>query len=99
MRFHQLVQQLVLGLVLRVVLALAEDVVADGLPQLFQRLEIAQILGELVVQLRQFLAPHGLDRGAKLHRASGQRLALVVLRIGDLEVAFLFRRQPRADSR
>ena len=51
-RVHQLVDDLVLGFLLRLVLALGEDALADGLAQFVHGAVVAQILGELVVRVR-----------------------------------------------
>ena len=58
-RVHQLVDDLVLGFLLRLVLALREDGLADGFAQFVHGAVIAQILGELVVEFGQFLACGG----------------------------------------
>ena len=99
MRVHQLLDDLLLGVVLGLVLALVQDGLADRFLQLVERLVIAQVLGEIVVQLRQFLAANRLHGGLEAHGAAGQRLAVVIRRISDFELARLRRATPRADSR
>ena len=50
-RVHQFVHHLVLGLLLRLVLALGEDGLADGFAEFVHGAVVAQFLGELVVRL------------------------------------------------
>ena len=84
---------LVLGLLLGLVLALAVDALADGVPQFVHGAEIAQVLRELVVQLRQFLAPDALHHGVETDGLARQPLLAVILGVGDVEFLFLPGRQ------
>ena len=91
-RIHQLVDQLVLRLALRFGFALREN----GFPQRFLQLvhgaEIAQILREIVVDFRQFLAPQPFHNHVEPDGLAGQLLLAVILRIGDVEFLFIARR-------
>src|SRR5579884_1772858 len=88
-RLHQPVEQFFFGPALRRKLAFVENRFPYGVAQLFQRVVIAQIAGEIVVHFRQFLAADGLQPHAEAHRFSGQRLAVVIRRILDLELFLL----------
>ena len=85
-RVHQFVHDLVLGLLLRLVLALGEDGLADGFPEFVHGAVVAEFLGELVVEFGQFLAAQALEHGVELHGLAGQLLGAVILGVGDFEI-------------
>ena len=64
-RFDQPVDQFFLGFVLRGVFAFVENRLANRFAQIVQGGVVAQILGELVVQLGQLLGPDGLQLHAE----------------------------------
>ena len=91
---HQLVDELVLRFPLRFSLALGEDRFAQRFLQFIHVAEIAQILREIVVHFRQFLAAQSFDDHLEPDGLAGQFLLSVVLGIDDVEFLFIARRSP-----
>src|SRR5579885_1779342 len=86
MPVYQQVDDFVLGLLLRVVLALGKNRLADRLAQFLHVAIVPQILRELVIQLGQFLLADAFDRGLETHSFAGQTRRTVVGRIRDIEL-------------
>ena len=89
--FHQLGHNPVLGFLLRFVLALAEDALAEGFAQFLQVAIVAQVLGELVIQVREILAADSLDRGLELNGFASHARGAEILRVGHFEFLFVAR--------
>ena len=88
---HQFLDELVLGFPLGLELPLGEQGLADGLPQFVHSPVVAQVLGEIVVQLGQFLAPDAFDVRAEAHGFSGELGLTVIVGVPNVEFLLLAR--------
>ncbi len=69
------------------------DGLADHFAQLFEGLVISQVLGKLIVQLRQFLPTNTFHLRVEADGLAGKLLLTVVCRIADIEIPLLARRR------
>ena len=91
--FHQLLDNQLLGFLLRLVLPLGENRLADGVAQFLDRAVIPGVLRKLVIHFRQVLAAKTLDGGVEHHRFAGQAGSPVVRGVGHFEIPHVAGRQ------
>lgn len=91
-RVGQLIEQLRLKRILSRMLALMLEFGLQIGFQLLQRVELAGVLGQIVVKLRQLLLLDLVQLALEGGGLPGQVLGVIILREGDLDLKFLVRR-------